>query len=93
MAIQDKFDGGSFLSVLGGRKLEEACIAMVDRHDDPQAWISAYFAAVTGQSGSPVLSKSKDRLLLTLLPLTTISPPWIGPFMASEKKVNSIAPC
>lgn len=28
---------------------------MVDRHDDPQAWISAYFAAVTGQSGSPVL--------------------------------------
>ncbi|GAB12925.1 hypothetical protein ARGLB_029_00010 [Arthrobacter globiformis NBRC 12137] len=27
---------------------------MVDRHDDPQGWISAYFVAATGQSGSPV---------------------------------------
>lgn len=28
---------------------------MVDRYDDPQGWISAYFAAITGQSGLPVL--------------------------------------
>lgn len=34
---------------------------MVDRHDDPRAWISAYFSAVTAHSGSPLLLKWSDK--------------------------------
>lgn len=34
---------------------------MVDRNDDPQAWISAYLEAITGQSGSPVLLEWTDK--------------------------------
>lgn len=34
---------------------------MVDRHDDPRAWISAYVSAATAHSGSPLLLKWSDK--------------------------------
>lgn len=53
---------------------------MVDRHDDPQAWISAYFEAVTAHSGSPVFLDWTDKHMGLVK--------WNGKVLAEARFVN-----